>query len=129
MPTVMVVDDADGARRTLVRLLRREGYEAVEAADGRQVLDDLARPDGHAPDLILLDVAMPGLDGLELLEMLHAHPQWRSIPVVMLTGVSDTHTVHRAEQLGAKEYWVKATFSVGQMLDAVRKYTTHTPPH
>src|SRR5437763_6346489 len=116
----MVVDDADLARQTLVRLLRREGYDAVAAASGREALDDLSR---HLPDLILLDVAMPDLDGLELLEILHANPQWQSIPVVMLTGVSDTHVVHRAEQLGAKEYWVKATFSLQQMLEAVRKYT------
>jgi CheY-like chemotaxis protein len=119
----MVVDDADLARQTLVRLLRREGYQAIAAASGREALDDLSR---YVPDLILLDVAMPGLDGLELLEILHANPQWQSIPVVMLTGVSDTHVVHRAEQLGAKEYWVKATFSLQQMLDAVRKYTAGT---
>jgi len=126
----MVVDDADLARQSIVRLLRQQGYDAVEAADGREALDALNAPDGpsrHVPDLILLDIAMPGLDGLALLEMLHADPRWKSIPVVMLTGVSDTHVVHRAEQLGAKEYWVKATFSVRQMLDAVRKYTSDRP--
>ena len=124
MSTVMIVDDADLARATLGRLLQREGYQTVLACNGRDALDALdTRPE---PDLILLDLNMPDLDGLELLEILHAHPRWQSIPVIMLTAVSDTHTVHRAQQLGAKEYLVKAAFSVRDMLHHVKLYTGQT---
>jgi len=124
MSTVMIVDDADLARATLGRLLQREGYHTVMATNGRDALSVLKTQ--HEPDLILLDLNMPDLDGLELLEILHAHPRWQSIPVIMLTAVSDTHTVHRAHQLGAKEYLVKAAFSVRDMLHHVKMYTGQT---
>ncbi len=121
MSKVMIVDDAEPARQTLTRLLRREGFETLGAASGNEALHLLRQ---HLPDLILLDVFMPDLSGLELLEMLHDNPDWREVPVIMLTAACDTHCVHRAEQLGAKEYLVKAAFSVNEMLEHVRKYTT-----
>lgn len=119
MATVMVVDDAELTRQTLTRLLRREGYATLAAADGREALRLLER---GIPDLILLDINMPDIGGLELLEQLHASPRWRALPVIMLTAMSDTHTVHRAEQLGAREFLVKAAFSIHDMLDHVRRY-------
>jgi CheY-like chemotaxis protein len=119
--TVMIVDDADIARATLGRLLQREGYHTVLAHNGRDALNTLEKQ--REPDLIVLDLNMPDVDGLELLEILHHHPRWQSIPVIMLTAVSDTHMVTRAHQLGAKEYLVKATFSVKEMLHHVRMYT------
>jgi CheY-like chemotaxis protein len=120
----MIVDDADLARATLGRLLQREGYQTVLAHSGRDALHALEKQ--HEPDLIVLDLNMPDLDGLELLEILHGHPRWQSIPVIMLTAVSDTHAVTRAHQLGAKEYMVKATFSVKEMLQHVKMYIEQT---
>jgi len=125
MPTVMVVDDAPLTRATLKRLLVREGYDAVTAEGGGEALDKLEHQ--QIPDLILLDVHMPDLDGLELLERLHAHPQWKALPVVMLSSSSDAHTVHRANQLGAKAYLVKAAFSVHEMMRQVKSLTKYTP--
>src|SRR4051812_18093434 len=104
MPTVMVVDDMDVMRDVLARLLKREGYHTVCAGSGNEALDVLAHSDDpgqEPPDLILLDVRMPDIDGLDLLEHLHRDPRWRDTPVIMLTAVSDTHAVHRAHQLGA----------------------------
>jgi CheY-like chemotaxis protein len=118
----MIVDDAEVARATLGRLLQREGYHTVLAENGRDALESLQNQ--REPDLIVLDLNMPDLDGLELLEILHQHPRWQSIPVIMLSAVSDTHSVHRAQQLGAKEYMVKAAFSVREMLQHVKAYTT-----
>jgi CheY-like chemotaxis protein len=119
MSTVLVVDDEAGARRALMRLLAQEGYETVGAGDGGEALRALG---ARAPDVILLDLMMPGMDGLELLEALQGHPQWKALPVVVLTALSDTHTVNRAQQLGARAYLVKATFSVADMLDHVKRY-------
>ena len=125
MSTVLVVDDEAGARRALMRVLEGQGYETIGACDGREAMRTL---ESRTPDLILLDVLMPELDGLELLEILHAHPQWKALPVVVMTALSDTHTVNRAQQLGAKAYLVKATFSIAEMLDEVRRYTTASCP-
>ncbi len=125
MTRVLVVEDADLVRHTLTRLLTQEGYETVGAHGGREALDYLSH---DRPDLILLDVSMPDMDGLELLEMLQADPRWRALPVVMLTGRSDTHTIRRAMQLGAKAYLVKATFSISEMLESVKRYAADLPP-
>lgn len=120
MFTVLIVDDEAGMRRALMRALAGEGYQTVGVADGREALAAL---ETRLPDLVLLDVMMPVLGGLELLEILHDDPRWRSLPVVMMTALSDTHTVNRAQQLGARAYMVKATFSIAEMLDHVARYT------
>jgi CheY-like chemotaxis protein len=125
MTTVLVVDDEIGARRAITRVLGREGYHTIAVADGSEALRTL---ETQMPDLILLDVMMPQLGGLELLEILHGDARWRGLPVVMMTAVSDTHTVNRAQQLGARAYLVKATFSIAEMLENVRRYTATAPP-
>ena len=122
MSMVLVVDDEASARGALTKLLRRDGYETEAAGNGREALAAL---EARTPDLVLLDVMMPELDGLALLEVLHADPRWRALPVVMLTAVSDTNCIRRAEQLGAKAYLVKAAFSVREVLDHVHKYAGH----
>jgi CheY-like chemotaxis protein len=130
--TILVVYVELTTRNSLTRLLRHEGYDVVGAANGREALDVLEHtsagdtpPAGpHAPDLVLLDLMMPEIDGLELMDVLHRDPRWKNLPVVVLTGVSDVHTVRKAERMGAKEYLVKATFSVAEMLGHVRKYTS-----
>jgi CheY-like chemotaxis protein len=124
LPTVMVVEDADLIRETLTRLLNREGFQTLAAHDGREALDLLRT---SMPDVILLDVNMPDMDGLEMLEHLHTTPAWQALPVVMLTSRGDTHTIRRAMQLGAKEFLVKATFSLNEMLDSVKRYANYMP--
>src|SRR5688500_2482719 len=125
MSTVLVVDDEAGARRALMRVLEGQGYETIGACDGKEAMQTLESrtQECRTPDLVLLDVLMPELDGLEMLELLHADPRWKALPVVMLTAVSDINCIRRAEQLGAKAYLVKATVSVAEMLGHVREYT------
>jgi CheY-like chemotaxis protein len=122
MARVMVVDDTDVHRDALAGLLRRQGHETVTAGGADEALHRL-RHENEAPDLILLDVNMPGLGGLDLLEMIQNEPAWRTVPVVMLTGYSDTHSLNRAAQLGARRCMVKAAFSVAEMMSCVREYT------
>ena len=124
MPNVLIVDDDHVTRETLERLLRREGYGTTAAASSVEALDALAV---RTPDLILLDLDAQDGDGLDLLERLSRHPQWNAVPVVLLTGVSDTHTVRRAEQLGAKDRVVKPAFSVREMMAHVKRHTNYAP--
>ena len=121
MARVMVVDDTDVHRDTIAGLLRRHGYETLTAGGADEALHQL-REGEEPPDLILVDVKMPGLSGLDLLEMLQDDPRFRPVPVVLLTGHSDTHCLNRAAQLGAKRCMVKAAFSVADMMHCVREY-------
>jgi signal transduction histidine kinase/DNA-binding response OmpR family regulator len=80
---VLVVDD-DGAARAVTRtLLEKEGWTVSEAANGREALERMAR---ERPGLILLDLMMPEMDGFEFTERVRNHPEWRSIPIVVLSG-------------------------------------------
>src|SRR5690349_2842806 len=117
MATIMVVDDIPVHCSAIQRLLKLEGYDVVCESNGKEALDAVR---AHPPDVILLDIEMPELDGMTLLEILPADTVWRHVPVIMLTSVSDTDTIRKAHQLGAKEYLVKATFSVSEMLNQVR---------
>jgi CheY-like chemotaxis protein len=116
---VLVVDDTDSAREVAERILRLHGVQAVGARNGDEALSML---DGLDPDLILLDVSMPGMDGLTLLERLRQIPRWTTLPVVMMTAICDEESVGRARRLGACEYLVKADFSAPRMLEVVRRY-------
>jgi signal transduction histidine kinase/CheY-like chemotaxis protein len=79
---ILVVDDDPALRELLRRTLEREGYDVLEADDGRVAL---GRIEGRVPGLLLLDLMMPNMDGFELLTELRARPEWRAIPVVVVT--------------------------------------------
>ncbi len=98
----MIVDDERGIREILARLVRRAGYEAVEAADGVHALAAIGR---EAPDALLLDIGMPGVDGLEVLRQ--AKRVAPLLPVVMITSHAGTEDIAAALQCGARAYLVK----------------------
>jgi adenylate cyclase len=102
---ILVVDDNEDNRYTLVRRLEREGYRDVAtAADGREALDRLA---AGPFDLVLLDVMMPELDGIETLARIKADPGLRHVPVVMISAATDLERVVRCIELGAEDYLPK----------------------
>ncbi len=86
MTTVLVVDDERTIRELVVEVLRDEGYAAVGAADGRAALEAMEEVE---PDLVLMDVMMPGLDGRGAYLAMRARPQGLSVPVVLLSAVAD----------------------------------------
>jgi len=116
---VMVVDDTESARDIAARLLKFHGVEAVQAASGPEALQLLEEV--H-PDLILLDIAMPDMDGFEVLGKLRDDPRWQDIPVVMLTAVMDEQSIRRAFDLGACEYLLKAAFTAPKMVEVVKRH-------
>jgi CheY-like chemotaxis protein len=123
MPLVMVVDDVDVERAAARRLLEAAGYSVVEAADG---LDAISLLDGLPPDLILLDLSMPDLDGLSLLRFIRDDPRWESIPVVVVTASDDPDVAAEAIRLGAREQLLKSHASVEAILHAVKRHITRS---
>ena len=102
---VLVVEDEPENRLFIGLMLRTEGYDVQEAEDGPSAFSVLAS-DPH-PDLILLDVMMPGLNGWQVFAKLREDPRWAHIPVVMLTALAQRSDVERAVQLGVEGYLTK----------------------
>src|SRR5687767_698568 len=104
MPRLLLVEDNEESRDGLSRHLRRKGYEVLTAVDGRQGVD-AAR--AEAPDLILMDMSLPVLDGWEATRQLKAEPQTRGIPVIALTAHAMTSDRERARDAGCDDYDTK----------------------
>jgi type II secretory ATPase GspE/PulE/Tfp pilus assembly ATPase PilB-like protein/CheY-like chemotaxis protein len=101
---VLLVEDEDQLRRVMKELLEREGYTVAEARDGVQALDQVDR---LAPDVIILDLNLPGLDGYGVLTQLRSRPATRSVPVMVLTAKGDEDNEVRVFELGADDFITK----------------------
>ena len=101
---ILAVDDDKGIRRMVQRLLEEEGLAVVTAANGQEALELVAR---EAPDAVILDIAMPVMDGLTALESIRASHSAEELPVIMLTGKGEAVDVQRGEALGANLYLTK----------------------
>ncbi|HEV8409202.1 MAG TPA: protein kinase [Gemmatimonadaceae bacterium] len=101
---LLVVDDSEGPRKVLVRLLERMGYEVVAAADG---LEGMAIAERERIDVIVSDIEMPNCNGFEFLERLKASGITHDIPVIVVSGVDDNKSVVRCIELGAEDHLTK----------------------
>ncbi len=101
---ILVADDDEDNRDLLCAFLVRNGYEAVPAASGLLVLDALAR---HTPDLILLDMTMPGLNGIDLLKQIRTQFSPSELPVIAVIGQNESASVVEALSLGANDHLCK----------------------
>jgi two-component system, chemotaxis family, chemotaxis protein CheY len=111
---VLVVDDSAAIRKILTRVLRQTGMAIQtihEAGDGQDALALMAQ---HRIDLVLSDINMPKMDGLQLLASLKASPQWQNVPVVMITTEGGETKVAEAVRLGAAGY-VRKPFTADQI--------------
>ena len=106
---VLVVDDEVNARTALAELLREEGYVVESAADGFKALGKVA---DFAPDLVLTDLKMPGMDGLQLLAKIHEDDP--DLPVIVMTAFGEVETAVRAMRAGARDYLTKPV-NVGEL--------------
>lgn len=114
---VLIVEDEPENRLLLNMILDVEGYEVIETEDGPSALAAAA---AQAPDLILLDVMMPGMNGFAVFERLRADPGMRRIPVIMLTALAQRTDVERAVEMGVEGYVTKP-FEPAELLQAMEK--------
>ncbi len=117
MKTILVVDDEEMNLKMVEYILQQEGYDVVKAISGMSCLDYLKF---NKPDLILLDVEMPVMSGIQTLEVLRASEEYKSLPVMFLTASADADTVAAAGRLGVLSY-VKKPFMPQDLLDRVQK--------
>jgi DNA-binding response OmpR family regulator len=101
---VLLVEDEEPLRRVLKDLLERDGFLVYEAKDGIQALDQVDR---HGPDIVVLDLNLPGLDGYSVLKQLRSRPATRELPVMVLTAKGDEDNEVRVFELGADDFITK----------------------
>lgn len=117
---ILIVEDAPANIQTLTATLKQRGYQISVATNGRQALDVLAR---LRPDLILLDVIMPEMDGFETCQRIKAAEQWRQIPIIFLTAKTETADLVKGFELGAVDYVTKP-FNAHELLARVHTHLT-----
>lgn len=120
-PKVLIVDDDDAQRRLIGRLLKAATFESIAAASGEEALSLLAV---SQPDVMLLDLHMPGMTGCEVLERMRAKSGTPGCPVIVVTGAADRETVLRTRELGAVDFVVKPFDSatlIGKLRRALRQ--------
>jgi DNA-binding response OmpR family regulator len=118
MSKVLVIDDEEDLLDIVTIRLQAAGYQVISARSGQEGLE---KTHGEKPDLILLDVMMPGIDGFELLRRFKDDPEAKFIPVIMLTCRGDSESIFKAQDLGAKDYIIKP-FDSKELLDLVARY-------
>ena len=114
---ILIVEDEAHVRKMLARLLEKHEYTVREAVDG---LDGLRTLEGYVPDLIIVDVMMPNLDGITFTRALKNRRETRGIPVIFLTAKSDPHSMIEGINVGAK-YYVTKPFQIEDITSKVRK--------
>ncbi len=102
--TILLVEDEDSLRRVMKDLLEQEGYAICEARDGAEAMEQVDR---HNPDLMLLDLNLPNVDGYTVLQKLRAHPRTENLPVIILSARGDEDNEVRVLRLGATDFLAK----------------------
>jgi CheY-like chemotaxis protein len=100
--------------------LKNAGYDVILAANGREAIEKLEN--GLKPDILLLDIVMPYMDGFDVLEAMKNREEWSEIPVVLLTNLSQKEDIDKGISLGAKDYLIKSHFTPTEVLSKVEKY-------
>ena len=120
--SVLVVDDEPNIVLSLEFLMKQAGFEVRVARDGEQALKALAE---RAPDLILLDLMTPGIDGYEVCQKVRGNPATRGVKIIMLTAKSREVEREKGLALGADEYITKP-FSTRELVDRVKRLLAET---
>ena len=114
---ILIVDDDPSVLQILKDRLEMNEYDVLTACDGREGLD---RAVMFKPDVILLDILMPTMDGLEMLKLLRKDPECDNIAVIIVTARSQTHDIGRAKSYGIEDYIIKP-FDISELLEKIQK--------
>jgi DNA-binding response OmpR family regulator len=116
---ILIIEDDRFLRELMVRKLKMENLEVVEAEDGAEGLKKIKE---EKPDLVLLDLILPEMDGFEVLEQKRKDEEIKDIPVIILSNLGQKEEIDRGLQLGAKDYLVKAHFSPSEIVEKIKLF-------
>jgi DNA-binding response OmpR family regulator len=118
---ILIIEDEPGFRTIYKDFLESEGYEVVEAADGEKGLMLIK---AEQPDLVLLDIVVPNLNGFEILKKVREEMETKDIPIIIFSVLGDKETIKKGLELGANDFAVKGFYSPGEMLSKIRALLT-----
>jgi len=128
MSKILIVEDETFLRQTIAAKLREKGHEVLEADNGKDGMDMALN---NMPDLMLLDIVLPSVDGISVLSHLRQDDQAKNIPVIILTNLAEDDKVKEAEQMGAQAYVVKANSNLEDVIklaeDELQSNAQQTP--
>ena len=116
---ILVADNSTTVRLMLKNILEKEGYNVFLAKDGIDALSKLSR---NNFDIIISDIQMPNMDGIEFLKRLKKEDEYKKIPVIMITSCDEAAYKNKADELGASAYIVKSSFKQEKLLQIVKTY-------
>ncbi len=113
---ILIVEDDNFLRKLVVRKLVSEGYDVSEALDGEQ---GIKKAQTESPDLILLDLILPGVDGFEVLARIKSNKDTSLIPVIILSNLGQKEDIEKGFNLGAVDYLIKAHFTPNEIIEKI----------
>ena len=119
MQKIFVVEDDRFLRELITEELAREGFSVGSAVDGEEALEKITQ---QKPDLVLLDLILPGIDGYEVLKRMKDSPATLKIPVVILSNLGQKENFDKGMGLGAIDYLIKSNFTPREIIAKVKKY-------
>lgn len=119
MPKILIVDDDVTISELMKTLVKMDGHEPTVVNDSMEAFDTAKEV---KPDLITLDLMMPGLTGFDLCKMFHEDPGFSNIPVLIISAKDDAESKNTAIQLGAKKYIIKP-FEIDEFINTIKNYT------
>lgn len=117
-PKVLVVEDDHLFLRIFQEKFSRDGFQVATALDGQEGLEKIEK---EKPDLVLLDIMMPRMDGVEMLEKVKTNPKTRDIPVIMLTNLGEEGVGKKCLDLGAAAFWIKSNHRLNEIVTKVKE--------
>ena len=114
---ILIVEDDKFLRELIARKLTDEGFEIVEAVDGE---DGIKKIKETKPDLVLLDLILPNIDGFEVLSRVKGDVSLASIPIIILSNLGQKEEVEKGLELGAADYLIKAHFTPGEIIEKIK---------
>ena len=116
---VLIVEDDEFLRSLTAKRLEKEGYEVAVAVDGETAVGTIQE---EKPNLILLDLLLPGLNGFQVLEKIKALDDLKDIPVVVFSNLGQREDIEKAKSLGANDFLIKANFTLDDVTAKVNEY-------
>jgi CheY-like chemotaxis protein len=124
MASILIVDDDLDGSEAVARMLRRSGHRAVCVPNGREALAMLT---GALPDLVLLDVRMPEMDGITFLQVLRSYLRWQNLPVILLTAFAQGPHIGQAAKMNVTDVFCKGQYEFSDLLAAVDRLLRGNP--